>query len=71
MGGLVITKSGKVLAKLKIFVGYDPREDLAYEVYKHSILKHSTFLVEVIPIKKVDLRKTGLYWHTRDPTEST
>lgn len=71
MGGPVITKSGKVLPKLKIFVGYDPREDLAYEVCRHSILKHATFPVEVIPIKQGDLRKAGLYWRTRDPTEST
>lgn len=71
MGGPVITKSGKVLPKLKIFVGYDPREDLAYEVCRHSILKHATFPVEVIPIKQEDLRRAGLYWRTRDPTEST
>jgi len=71
MGGPVITKSGKVLPKLKIFVGYDPREDLAYEVCRHSILKHATFPVEVIPIKQEDLHKAGLYWRTRDPTKST
>lgn len=71
MGGPVITKSGKVLPKLKIFVGYDPREDLAYEVCRHSILKHATFPVEVIPIKQEDLRRAGVYWRTRDPTEST
>ena len=71
MGGPIITKSGKVLLKLKIFVGYDPREDLAYDVCRHSILKHATFPVEVIPIKQAHLRKAGLYWRTRDPTEST
>eukprot|EP01018_Ginkgo_biloba_P030775 Gb_17572 [translate_table: standard] len=71
MGGPVITQSGKVLPKLKVFVGYDPREDLAYEVCRHSILKHATFPVEVIPIKQSDLRKAGLYWRRRDPTEST
>ncbi|XP_026406322.1 protein CDI-like [Papaver somniferum] len=55
----------------KIFVGYDPREDLAYEVCKHSILKRASIPVEVIPIKQSDLRTSGLYWRERGPTEST
>jgi len=25
---------------MKVFIGYDPREDMAYQVCKHSILKH-------------------------------
>lgn len=69
--GPVVTKSGKALNKIKIFVGYDPREDLAYEVCRYSILKHTTMPVEIIPIKQSDLRKTGLYWRNRDKTEST
>eukprot|EP00252_Welwitschia_mirabilis_P026348 TRINITY_DN8637_c0_g1_i1.p1 TRINITY_DN8637_c0_g1~~TRINITY_DN8637_c0_g1_i1.p1 ORF type:complete len:412 (+),score=30.41 TRINITY_DN8637_c0_g1_i1:30-1238(+) len=71
MGGPVVTRSGRVIPKLKVFVGYDPREDLAYEVCRHSILKHATVPVEVIPIKQSDLRKAGLYWRPRGPTEST
>lgn len=57
--------------KLKIFVGYDPREDLAYEVCCYSILKRSSIPVEVHPIKQSDLRSKGLYWRERGPTEST
>ncbi|KAL5167870.1 Protein CDI [Glycine soja] len=55
----------------KIFVGYDPREDLAYEVCRHSILKRSSIPVEIIPIKQSDLRKSGLYWRERGQFEST
>ncbi|XP_077242895.1 protein CDI-like [Tasmannia lanceolata] len=55
----------------KIFVGYDPREDLAYEVCRYSILKRSTIPVEVHPIKQSDLRNRRLYWRERGPTEST
>ncbi|KAK1307273.1 hypothetical protein QJS10_CPA10g01311 [Acorus calamus] len=55
----------------KIFVGYDPREDLAFEVCRHSILKRSTVPVEVVPIRQPDLRRDGLYWRDRGPTEST
>ncbi|KAK9101889.1 hypothetical protein Sjap_019143 [Stephania japonica] len=56
---------------LKIFVGYDPREDLAFEVCRHSIMKRSSVPVEVIPIKQSELRREGLYWRERGPTEST
>ncbi|KAL4199362.1 hypothetical protein AMTRI_Chr03g50770 [Amborella trichopoda] len=59
------------LEKLKIFVGYDPKEDLAFEVCRYSILKRATIPVEVIPIKQSDLRAKGLYWRQRGPTEST
>lgn len=55
----------------KIFVGYDPREDAAYEVCRHSLLKHSTIPLDIIPIKQSDLRAAGHYWRDRGPTEST
>lgn len=55
----------------KIFVGYDPREDLAYEVCKHSILKRASIPVEITPIVQSDLRKNGLYWRERGQLEST
>ncbi|XP_008231578.1 PREDICTED: protein CDI-like [Prunus mume] len=55
----------------KIFVGYDQREDIAYEVCRHSILKRSSIPVEIIPLKQSDLRKEGLYWRERGQLEST
>ncbi|CAI0566360.1 unnamed protein product [Linum tenue] len=55
----------------KIFVGYDPREDLAYKVCRHSILKRSSIPVEIHPIIQSDLRKSGLYWRERGKLEST
>lgn len=62
--------NGKAKA-FKIFVGYDPREDLAYEVCRYSIFKRASIPVEVHPIKQSDLRSKGLYWRKRGPTEST
>ncbi|PON49493.1 Nucleotide-diphospho-sugar transferase [Trema orientale] len=56
---------------LKIFVGYDPREDIAYEVCRYSILKRCSIPVEIHPIKQSDLRKNGLYWRQRGQLEST
>ena len=55
----------------KIFVGYDPREDLAYEVCCHSLRKRSSIPIEITPIKQSELRKSGLYWRERGQTEST
>ena len=54
--------------KLTVFVGYDEREDIAYEVCKYSILKHSPE-VEVIPIKQDEMRADGIY--TREPDDAS
>ncbi|XP_057450212.1 protein CDI [Lotus japonicus] len=62
---------GNTKQPFKIFVGYDPREDIAFQVCRHSILKRSTVPVEIIPIKQSDLRKTGLYWREKNQFEST
>ena len=64
-GGFTIDKP------FKIFVGYDPREDIAYEVCHHSILKRSSIPVEITPIVQSDLRTNGLYWRERGQLEST
>jgi hypothetical protein len=67
----VITKCGHSLEKLRIFVGFDSREELAYEVCRHSLLKHATVSLEIIPLKLQNLMKQGIYTRLRDPTEST
>jgi len=67
-----LSNEGNEMVKpFKIFVGYDPREDIAYEVCCHSILKKSSIPVEIKPIKQSDLRKNGLYWREKGPYEST
>ncbi|KAK6153679.1 hypothetical protein DH2020_013318 [Rehmannia glutinosa] len=55
----------------KIFIGYDPREDLAYEVCRYSLLKKSSIPIEIIPIKQCELRQKGVYWRERGKLEST
>ncbi len=51
---------------LQVFVGWDPREDIAWEVCRHSILSR-TDSKEVIakPLVQSELRQAGLY--TREP----
>ncbi len=55
---------------MKVFVGYDIREDIAYQVCEYSIKKHQP-LAEVIPLKQKELRECGVYTRAVDPLSST
>ena len=55
---------------MKVFVGYDTREDIAYQVCKHSILARSKD-AEVIPLKQQELRDAGWYKRPVDKLAST
>ena len=55
---------------MKIFVGYDTREDIAYQVCKHSI-ESQCATAEVIPLKQNELRNDKLYWRGEDKLAST
>ena len=54
----------------KVFVGYDTREDIAYQVCEHSILKHNPN-TEVVPLIQKDMRDNKLYWRGEDKLAST
>jgi hypothetical protein len=56
---------------LKIYVGYDSREDIAWQVCRHSILRHASAPVEVYPLKQAAVRELGLYTRPYDDTSST
>lgn len=56
---------------LKIFVGWDSREDIAYQVCKRSILDTASVPVEIIPLKLKELRKQEVYWRSKDKLAST
>jgi lipopolysaccharide biosynthesis glycosyltransferase len=56
---------------LKIYIGWDSREDIAYQVAKLSIEKHASVPVEIIPLKQHKLRKEGVYWREIDKLAST
>jgi len=58
-------------APFRIYVGYDSHEEVAWEVFRHSILKRSSVPVEVIPLKREELQKRGVYWREQDPKQST
>lgn len=54
----------------KIFVGYDTREDIAYQVCEHSIKRYNNN-AEVIPLIQKDLRQSKIYWRELDKLAST
>jgi lipopolysaccharide biosynthesis glycosyltransferase len=55
---------------MKIFIGYDPREDIAYQVCKHSIERRQPD-ADVRPLKQQELRDAGWYNRPVDKLAST
>jgi len=56
---------------LKIFIGWDSREDIAYQICKQSILDTASVPVEIIPLKINKLRSDGIYKRPTDMLAST
>jgi hypothetical protein len=56
---------------MKVFIGYDSRENIAYQVAKASLLKHSSIPLEVTPIVLNDMRYRGIYKREPDSLSST
>ncbi len=54
---------------LQIYIGYDPREAVAYHTLAHSILRRSSIPVTIAPVMQSQLK--GLYTRARGATEST
>ena len=54
---------------LQVFIGYDPRETVAFYTLAHSILRRSSIPVSITALMKSQLK--GLYTRPRGPTEST
>jgi len=44
------------------YIGYDPTEDAAYEVAKHSLARHASCDLRITPVKQRAMRKAGLFW---------
>ena len=59
------------MEELKIYIGYDSRESIAYHVAKHSILKNTKMKIDIVPIKQDDVRDQGIYWREEDKLAST
>ena len=55
-----------------IYIGWDSREDIAFQVCEHSIRRRSSeYDATVIPLKQQELRDRKLYWRDVDKLSST
>lgn len=59
------------IKSLKVYIGWDSREDIAYQVARKSIIDNASVPVEVIPLKLKTLRKDNMYWRDTDALSST
>ena len=55
---------------IPVYVGYDSREDIAYQVCKHSITRREPGAT-VKPLKQKEMRESGLYTREIDKLAST
>jgi hypothetical protein len=53
---------------LKVFIGYDPVESVAWHTMAHSIFERSSLPVSIIPLNLKNLN--GIYSRNRDPRQS-
>lgn len=57
---------------MNIYIGYDSREEICYDVMATSITKYSEGIdYNVLPLKQEELRTQGLYWRDRNEPAST
>jgi len=52
-----------------VFIGYDPKESVAFYTLAHSILRRASIPVAIVPLMRSQLGR--LYTRERGPTEST
>ncbi len=46
---------------MRVYIGYDPRDELAFRACVSSLLKHSSIPLDIIPLREHDLRRAGIY----------
>ena len=56
---------------LTIYVGWDSREDIAYQACKQSLLDTASVPIKVIPLKQRLLKRDKMYWRKSDKLAST
>ena len=59
------------ISPFRVYVGWDSREEIAYEVCRHSLLRRASIPIKVIALKQNELRAQGLYTRAVDPLAST
>jgi hypothetical protein len=57
------------MTPMRIFIGFDSREPIAFHVLSHSLMRRATRPIAIYPLCLAHLR--GAYWRARGPQEST
>lgn len=57
--------------RLPVFIGWDSREDIAFQVAKKTLIENASIPVDVYPIKLDELVADGLYSRDIDPLAAT
>lgn len=57
------------MTPIPVFIGYDPREAVAFSVLAHSIHSRASRPVSITPLRLSELQ--GLMWRERNPLQST
>ena len=52
-----------------VYIGYDKKEDTAYEVLKFSLERIATKPIRVVPIKKNLIERMGIYTRKSRPLD--
>ena len=58
------------MTQMKVFIGWDSREDIAFQVAKYTIQKHNPD-IKVYPLKLDTLKEIGAYTRDVDKKAST
>lgn len=53
---------------LHVFIGYDDREHSAFEVAAHSIKRHASIGLNIVPLNLGQLTKQGIFYRDHDPS---
>lgn len=61
----------RINRNMNIFIGWDPVEDIAYQVCKDSLEKTSNSKLNITPLKQQELRDSGIYTRDIDQLAST
>ncbi len=54
---------------MRVFIGYDPREAVAFSVLAHSLQRHASRPVAIAPLMLSQLQE--IFWRERHPLQST
>ena len=60
-----------IMKSLSCFIGYDSKEDIAYRVCKHSLLKRASIDIKIFSLKLNELVAKKFYNRDIDPLAST